>query len=125
MIMNKKDLDLFVCRIAFAVLALAVLLGGAYKIGLNQSSRYDEPGTAFDTSIIEKNWCGNFSNGEIRMVGAEQYTRGILIDETGQLWAVDTEEDLSNYFILLWVADNHTPDNILDDIVLKIWVERG
>lgn len=123
--MNKKDLGLFICRIAFAVLALAVLLSGAYLIGLNQSNRYDESETAFDTSIIERNWYGNFSDGEIRMVGAEQYTQGILIDETGQFWAVDTEDDLSNDFILLWVADNHTPDNILDDIIVKIWVERG
>lgn len=122
---NREKMALFICRIAFAVLALAVLLSGAYRAGVANSSRHAETASGFDTSIIENNWCGGFSNGEIRMVGAEVYRPGVLIDETGQLWAVDTEEDLSSDFILLWVADNHTPDNILDDVVVKIWVERG
>ena len=76
----------------------------------------------FDTSIIESNWCGGFSDGQVRMVGAWWYADGVVEDEQGQLWGIDvpvTNED----FLLLWIADNNTPDNTIDDIIIKVWRE--
>ena len=76
----------------------------------------------FDTSIIEAQWCGGFSDGTIRMVGAWWYADGVVEDEMGQLWGIDvpvTNED----FLLLWIADNNTPDNTTDDIIIKTWRE--
>ena len=76
----------------------------------------------FDTSIIEAQWCGGFENGTVRMVGAWWYTDGVVEDEQGQLWGISQsieEED----FLLLWIADNHTPDNTTDDIIIKVWRE--
>ena len=76
----------------------------------------------FDTSIIENEWCGGFSDGTIRMVGAWYYTDGVVEDEQGQLWGVEasvTAED----FLLLWIADNNTPNKTTDDIIIKVWRE--
>ena len=76
----------------------------------------------FDTSIIEAMWCGGENMGTIRMVGAWWYTDGVVEDEQGQLWKVDqqvTEDD----FLLLWIADNHTPNNTIDDVMIKVWRE--
>ena len=77
---------------------------------------------AFDTSIIEQEWCGGFTDGTIRMVGAWWYADGVVEDEQGQLWGIDvpvTNED----FLLLWIADNNTPNNTTDDIIIKVWRE--
>ena len=76
----------------------------------------------FDTSIIENQWCSGFEDGTVRMVGAWWYAEGVVEDEQGQLWGIDqqvTQED----FLLLWIADNHTPNNTIDDVVIKVWRE--
>lgn len=76
----------------------------------------------FDTSIIESQWCGGFSDGTIRMVGAWRYADGVVEDEQGQLWGIEqsiTQED----FLLLWIADNNTPNNTTDDLIIKVWRE--
>ena len=77
---------------------------------------------SFDTSIIEAQWCGGFYDGTVRMVGAWWYTDGVVQDEQGQLWAVDQQVDEQD-FLLLWIADNHTPNKTTDDIIIKIWRE--
>ena len=77
---------------------------------------------AFDTSIIEHEWCGDFSDGTIRMVGAWYYTDGVVEDEQGQLWGVDQEVSTED-FLLLWIADNNTPNKTTDDIIIKVWRE--
>ena len=76
----------------------------------------------FDTSIIESLWCGGFEDGTVRMVGAWWYADGVVEDEQGQLWAVDQEVSMED-FLLLWIADNHTPNNTTDDVVIKVWRE--
>lgn len=76
----------------------------------------------FDTSIIEDNWCGDFCDGTIRMVGAWQYERQLVEDETGNVWYIE-EPVQADDFLLLWIADNHTPDNTEDDIIVKVWRE--
>jgi hypothetical protein len=76
----------------------------------------------FDTSIIEHEWCGDFSDGTIRMVGAWYYTDGVVEDEQGQLWGVDQEVSTED-FLLLWIADNNTPNKTTDDIIIKVWRE--
>ena len=76
----------------------------------------------FDTSIIEHEWCGEFSDGTIRMVGAWYYTSGVVEDEQGQLWGIDQEVSNED-FLLLWIADNNTPNKTTDDIIIKVWRE--
>ena len=76
----------------------------------------------FDTSIIENNWCGGFTDGQVRMVGAWWYADGVVEDEQGQLWGIDQEVSMED-FLLLWIADNNTPNNTTDDVVIKVWRE--
>ena len=77
---------------------------------------------AFDTSIIEAQWCGGFEDGTVRMVGAWWYADGVVEDEQGQLWGIDQQVSEQD-FLLLWIADNNTPNNTTDDIVIKVWRE--
>jgi hypothetical protein len=76
----------------------------------------------FDTSIIEAQWCGGFEDGTVRMVGAWWYADGVVEDEQGQLWGIDQEVSMED-FLLLWIADNNTPNNTTDDVVIKVWRE--
>jgi hypothetical protein len=77
---------------------------------------------AFDTSVIEQEWCGGFTDGTIRMVGAWWYADGVVEDEQGQLWGIDVPVSNED-FLLLWIADNNTPNNTTDDIIIKTWRE--
>ena len=77
---------------------------------------------AFDTSIIEAQWCGGFEDGTVRMVGAWWYADGVVEDEQGQLWGINQEVSMED-FLLLWIADNNTPDKTTDDIIIKVWRE--
>ena len=76
----------------------------------------------FDTSIIEQEWCGGFTDGTVRMVGAWWYADGVVEDEQGQLWGIEQSIDKED-FLLLWIADNNTPDKTTDDIIIKVWRE--
>lgn len=76
----------------------------------------------FDTSIIESNWCGGADEGTIRMVGAWWFADGVVEDEQGQLWAVEQAVDVNDW-LCLWIADNHTPNDTRDDIIVKVWRE--
>ena len=76
----------------------------------------------FDTSIIESNWCGGADEGTIRMVGAWWFADGVVEDEQGQLGAVEQALDVNDW-LCLWIADNHTPNDTRDDIIVKVWRE--
>lgn len=75
-----------------------------------------------DTSVIEAQWCGGFCDGTVRMVGAWWYADGMVEDEQGQLWAVEQSIEQQD-FLLLWIADNNTPNNTTDDLIIKVWRE--
>lgn len=74
----------------------------------------------FDTSAINE-WCGEFEDGDIRIIGAVSDGE-VLEDETGNLWLVDLPLSADEYY-LIWLADSHTPNDVTDDIVVKVWQE--
>ena len=76
----------------------------------------------FDTTSIEQAWCGDFEDGTVRMVGAWWYADGVVEDEQGQLWGIEQSIDKEDT-LLLWIADNNTPDKTTDDIIIKVWRE--
>jgi hypothetical protein len=87
-----------------------------------QESKACHKTEGLDVSAIEQGWCGGFEDGTVRMVGAWWYADGVVEDEQGQLWYVEqsvTEED----FLFLWIADNHTPNDVEDDVIIKVWRE--
>jgi hypothetical protein len=85
------------------------------------------PEENFDVSVLE-NWGGDFSDGQIRMIGAWLYGQDnngdpIVIDENGELWTLPRYDIVADDFLLIWVANNNTEDNVHDDLVMKVWVE--
>ena len=125
----KKTLRDVTLSIGMAVGAIAFLFAVVLfmqTVTPVQASAVEVPAVeqsgGFDTSIIEDNWCGDFSDGTIRMVGAWQYERQLVEDETGDVWYIE-EPVQADDFLLLWIADNHTPNNTEDDIIVKVWRE--
>lgn len=78
----------------------------------------------FDTTIIENQGTVNYDcdKGRIRIVHAWGYNEelGYVVDETGNIWKilgpVSFDEEM-----LLWIADNNTPEDTTDDILVRVW----
>ena len=84
--------------------------------------RYVDTNDYFDTSALSQ-WCGDSRLGKVRMLGGWAAANGKGVeDEQGNVWNVEgnyTNED----YLLLWVADNNTKDDVSDDVVVKVWRE--
>ena len=81
----------------------------------------------FDTSVLQT-WCHGEDLGTVRMVGAWVHEREgdvwTLYDETGNAWTVEDLHNMEEHgWMLLWIADNNTVDDVTDDIIVKTWVE--
>lgn len=82
----------------------------------------------FDTSYLA-GWDSGEPCGAIRMIGAWVFNHEpsndtwVLQDESGELWVVRNRELDEDDFLLLWLADNGTPDNVEDDLIIKVWKE--
>ena len=80
----------------------------------------------FDTTAIDA-WCRGEDMGTVRMVGAwvaggEDSTH-TLNDETGNAWTVEDITLHEDDWLLLWIADNHTTEDVTDDVIIKVWAE--
>lgn len=95
--------------------------------GIQEIREAQTADSKFDTSWIENNWGAGEDEGTIRMISATVYAReGNLLtleDEAGELWCVEDVTVADNDCILLWIADNHTKDNVTDDVVIKVYTE--
>lgn len=95
--------------------------------GIQEIKEAQAADSKFDTSWIENNWGAGEDEGTIRMIGATVYAReGNLLtleDETGELWCVEDVTVEDNDCILLWIVDNHTEDDVTDDVVIKVYTE--
>ena len=121
--------------VAVMVMVLSFVLGShSVKVEpvveVQEVVKYVEviPEENFDTSVLES-WEGDFSDGKIRMIGAWLYGQDnegnpIVVDERGELWTLSGYEVDSEDFLLLWIVDNNSPENVHDDMVLKIWTEK-
>lgn len=47
----------------------------------------------------------------------------LIEDETGNIWMMDDYYIDDDAFLLLWLADNHTPNNVQDDLIIRVWTE--
>lgn len=56
------------------------------------------------------------------MVGAGVNEQGLVEDEQGNLWLFSGEVSAEG-LLLLWIADNHTPNGPTDDEIVKVWRE--
>lgn len=127
---DKKNFSLACIAVILAMVCSFVLGTRSAEPVVEEVVKYVEviPENNFDTSVLES-WGGDFSDGKIRMIGAWLYghdnnNNPIVIDENGELWTLANHTINSEDFLLLWIADNHTVEDIQDDIVLKIWTEK-
>lgn len=127
-----NEVAMFMCAVAGMMLVIMMMLFGAGCFGKAHAAQVEQEPVVkyvevqkeqmFDTSIIEAQWCGGFEDGTVRMVGAWWYADGVVEDEQGQLWGIDQEVNMED-FLLLWIADNNTPNNTTDDLIIKVWRE--
>ena len=130
--LSKKQAALAAIAAVMAMVLSFVLGSHSVEpiVEVQEAVKYVEviPQENFDTSILES-WDGDFSDGKIRMIGAWLYGQDnngdpIVVDEKGELWTIPGYEVESDDFLLLWIADNNTVENVHDDIIMKIWAEK-
>jgi hypothetical protein len=129
---KRYDVAITVWTVVGMMLVVMMILFGAGCLGKASAAHVEQEPIVkyvevqkeqnFDTSIIEAQWCGGFEDGTVRMVGAWWYADGVVEDEQGQLWGIEQSIEQTD-FLLLWIADNHTPDKTTDDIIIKVWRE--
>ena len=126
---NEMALTVWTAVGAMLVIMMILFAGGCFKqasepVEQEPIIKYVEvqKEQMFDTSIIETQWCGGFEDGTVRMVGAWWYADGVVEDEQGQLWGIEQSIEQTD-FLLLWIADNNTPNNTTDDLIIKVWRE--
>ena len=127
-----NEVAMFMCAVAGMMLVIMMMLFGAGCFGKAHAAQVEQEPIVkyvevqkeqvFDTSIIEAQWCGGFEDGTVRMVGAWWYADGVVEDEQGQLWGIEQSIEQTD-FLLLWIADNNTPNNTTDDLIIKVWRE--
>lgn len=127
-----RDLGLSIAMTLGAVVLLigvVVLLTNVVPVTA-QASLVEQPSETvveFDTSVLQT-WCHGEDLGTVRMVGAWVHERTgdvwTLHDEQGNAWTVEDLHNMQEHgWMLLWIADNHTVDNVTDDVIVKMWTE--
>ena len=70
----------------------------------------------------------------VRRDGYDKNSRSLAIEETAEGWLLEDREGNQwvveglataveqEEWMLLWIADMHTIDNVNDDVVIKVWI---
>lgn len=127
-----RDVGSFITT-ALSVIVLLVgttiLVAGTFSAAA-QASLVEQPSeamTEFDTSVLQT-WCHDEGLGTVRMVGGVVHERTgdvwTLHDEQGNAWTVEDLHNMQEHgWMLLWIADNNTTDDVTDDTIVKLWTE--
>ena len=80
-----------------------------------------------DVSTITEE--GHCDDGTVRVVSAKVYERqGNIItleDSTGNLWEVEDVAIADSASVLLWLADNHTTNDVTDDVIVEVYTNTN
>ena len=78
------------------------------------------------STIAEEEHC---DDGTVRVVSAKVYERqGNIItleDSTGNLWEVEDVAIADSASVLLWLADNHTINDVTDDVIVEVYTNTN
>ena len=81
----------------------------------------------YDVSAIAEE--GHCDDGTVRVVSAKVYERQgniiILEDSTGNLWEVEDVAIADSASVLLWLADNHTTNDVTDDVIVEVYTNTN
>ena len=119
----KKNGKFIPWMIAWAIVICGTVWARVRIMAAEEEVARPAPGrVAFDISALD-NWGGPNNEGTVRMVGAWRYEGATLVeDEQGQVWDIGVAVSDEDFF-LLWIADNNTPEDATDDVVIKAWKE--
>ena len=81
----------------------------------------------YDVSAIAEE--GHCDDGTVRVISAKVYERqGNIItleDSTGNLWEVEDVAIADSASVLLWLADNHTTNDVTDDVIVEVYTNTN
>lgn len=116
------------------VVLMSIISNKAHAVDTNTSKSEQNVGLAetqtqgaqmFDTHALN-DWCSGYNEGTIRMVEGFpiEYTGDswLVEDGYGNIWEIDADIEPCD-FLLLWIADNYTPNDVTDDVIIKTWRE--
>lgn len=126
----KRSFDKVILKVILIIIMLFMLTTVCLTIFVDVKINNPKETTAdlqetqfFDTSQLEA-WCEG-DCGTVRMVGASYYKDNMLKDEQDNVWTVDDNIEIDEEdFYLLWMDDCNTPDDIKDDVIIKVWAEK-
>ena len=107
-------------KLVVLVLTLAVVINGILVFTICESEKAETE--IFNTASIEKQFEYGFEEGACRIELSWARPDGLLETYSGSVWEV-TEEFPIGTQVLLWIADNHTPEDITDDVIVWMWKE--
>ena len=114
---------------AILLVLFILLMGNTFHVNTSAACENDVQmidSIVFDTTAIDT-WCKGKDIGTVRMVGAwvaeSVDNTHTLNDETGNVWTVEDITLHEDDWLLLWIADNHTTEDVTDDIIIKVWAE--
>ena len=121
----KKYVNDWCMAIAFVILLGAVALMVSTNNTLNNASEAFErmEQTRVDTQVIEVDWCLGYEGDTVRMVCGWMYDADTIEDQEGNVWEVEDMDLSENDFLLLWISDSKTVDDVSDDVIIKVWRE--
>jgi hypothetical protein len=131
----KKMLKNLSSFITMALSVIVLLVGSVILVAgtisataqASQAEQASKTMTEFDTSVLQT-WCHGEGLGTVRMVGGVVHERTgdvwTLHDEQGNAWTVEDLHNMQEHgWMLLWIADNNTTDDVTDDTIVKLWTE--
>ena len=108
-----------------------VCLLGAVALMVSTNNTLNSASEAFerveqshvDTRVIEVDWCLGCEGDTVRMICGWMYDENTIEDQEGNVWEVDEADFSENDFLLLWISDNKTEDDVSDDAIIHVWRE--
>lgn len=121
----KKYVSDWCVAIAFVILLGAVALMVSTNNTLNNASEAFErmEQSHVDTRVIEVDWALGYEGDTVRMVCGWMYDANTIEDQEGNVWEVEDMDLSENDFLLLWISDCETVDDVSDDVIIKVWRE--
>ena len=121
----KKYVSDWCMAVALVVLLGAVALMVSTNNTLNNASEAFERMDAshVDTQVIEVDWALGYEGDTVRMVCGWMFDTDTIEDQEGNVWEVENMDLSENDFLLLWISDSKTVDDVSDDVIIKVWRE--
>lgn len=122
--MKKSERSFINFFVACGLAGVALLVLGASILTLTDTSSNVNAMNENNTFVLYH----DEELGDVRVVGAcvnkREGDTWTLHDEQGNAWTMEELRNMQSHgWMSLWIADNNTPEELTDDVVLEAWVE--